>query len=173
CSLQNPGAVRAPAIHEGPAVITQVSQAAFLAGFRVCSTGTRRSPLQNCLPAPGPYRLGKRWGGSGPSLERVAAGRVLAGKQRGVCGEPGDMYYKFSGFSQKLVGAVASAAYVPQGLKPLASTESPTLIFGTPTKLASDSPAAVSYLGKNKVPDLQKLFQLQEETLNSVGGLVT
>lgn len=79
-----------------------------------------------------------------------------AGKQRG---EPGAMYYKFSGFSQKLVGAVASAAYVPQGLKPLASTESPTLIFGTPTKLASDSPAAVSYLGKNKVPDLQKLFQ--------------
>ncbi|XP_039388951.1 cytochrome c oxidase subunit 7A-related protein, mitochondrial isoform X1 [Mauremys reevesii] len=69
------------------------------------------------------------------------------------------MYYKFSGFSQKLVGAVASAAYVPQGLKPLASTESPTLIFGTPTKLASDLPAAVSYLGKNKVPDLQKLFQ--------------
>uniref|UniRef100_A0A452IZK0 Uncharacterized protein n=1 Tax=Gopherus agassizii TaxID=38772 RepID=A0A452IZK0_9SAUR len=72
------------------------------------------------------------------------------------------MYYKFSGFSQKLVGAVASAAYVPQGLKPLASTESPTLIFGTPTKLASDSPAAVSYLGKNKVPDLQKLFQLEQ-----------
>ncbi|XP_032625344.1 cytochrome c oxidase subunit 7A2-like, mitochondrial isoform X2 [Chelonoidis abingdonii] len=72
------------------------------------------------------------------------------------------MYYKFSGFSQKLVGAVASAAYVPQGLKPLASTESPALIFGTPTKLASDSPAAVSYLGKNKVPDLQKLFQLEQ-----------
>ncbi|XP_025045872.1 cytochrome c oxidase subunit 7A2-like, mitochondrial isoform X2 [Pelodiscus sinensis] len=45
------------------------------------------------------------------------------------------------------------------GLKPLVSTESPALIFGTPTKLASDSPAAVSYLGKNKVPDLQKLFQ--------------
>lgn len=76
-----------------------------------------------------------------------------------MCAEPGTMYYKFSGFSQKLVGAVASAAYVPQGLKPLVSTESPALIFGTPTKLASDSPAAVSYLGKNKVPDLQKLFQ--------------
>ncbi|CAM5135451.1 unnamed protein product [Natator depressus] len=69
------------------------------------------------------------------------------------------MYYKFSGFSQRLVGAVAAAAYAPQGLKPLASTESPALVFGTPTKLASDSPAAVSYLGKNKVPDLQKLFQ--------------
>ncbi|XP_074845704.1 cytochrome c oxidase subunit 7A2-like, mitochondrial [Carettochelys insculpta] len=69
------------------------------------------------------------------------------------------MYYKFNGFTQKLVGAAASAAYTPQGLKPLVSTESPALIFGTPTKLASDSPAAVSYLSKNKVPDLQKLFQ--------------
>lgn len=52
-----------------------------------------------------------------------------------------------------------------QGLKPLASTESPALIFGTPTKLASDSPAAVSYLGKNKVPDLQKLFQVRRKAL--------
>uniref|UniRef100_A0A8C8SA51 Cytochrome c oxidase subunit 7A2-like, mitochondrial n=1 Tax=Pelusios castaneus TaxID=367368 RepID=A0A8C8SA51_9SAUR len=69
------------------------------------------------------------------------------------------MYYKFSGFSQKLVGAVASTAYTPQGLKPPVSTESPALIFGTPTKLASDSPAAVSYFGKDKVPELQKLFQ--------------
>ncbi|XP_067421149.1 cytochrome c oxidase subunit 7A-related protein, mitochondrial [Emydura macquarii macquarii] len=69
------------------------------------------------------------------------------------------MYYKFSGFSQKLVGAVASAAYTPQGLKPLVSTESPALIFGTPTQLASDSPAVASYFGKNKVPELQKLFQ--------------
>ncbi|KAM6138150.1 cytochrome c oxidase subunit 7A2-like, mitochondrial isoform 2-T2 [Phoenicopterus ruber ruber] len=45
------------------------------------------------------------------------------------------------------------------GLKPIVSTESPALIFGTTTKLASDLPATDSFLGKNKVPDLQKLFQ--------------
>ncbi|XP_066479824.1 cytochrome c oxidase subunit 7A-related protein, mitochondrial [Tiliqua scincoides] len=69
------------------------------------------------------------------------------------------MYYKFSGFTQRLAGASASAAYNPQGLKPLVSMESPALIFGTPTKIASEAPAAVEYLGKNKVPELQKLFQ--------------
>lgn len=47
-----------------------------------------------------------------------------------------------------------------QGLKPLVSTESPALIFGTTTKLASDLPATDSFLGKNKVPDLQKIFQV-------------
>ncbi|NXX86074.1 COX7R oxidase, partial [Urocolius indicus] len=46
-----------------------------------------------------------------------------------------------------------------QGLKPIVSTESPALIFGTTSKLASDLPATDSFLGKNKVPDLQKLFQ--------------
>ncbi|XP_013805343.1 cytochrome c oxidase subunit 7A-related protein, mitochondrial isoform X3 [Apteryx mantelli] len=69
------------------------------------------------------------------------------------------MYYKFNSFTQRLVGAAASAAYNPQGLKPIVSTEYPALIFGTTTKLASDLPAAGSFLGKNKVPDLQKLFQ--------------
>ncbi|KYO43685.1 cytochrome c oxidase subunit 7A-related protein, mitochondrial [Alligator mississippiensis] len=69
------------------------------------------------------------------------------------------MYYKFSSFTQNLIGAAAAAAYNPQGLKPLVSTELPTPIFETPTKVASESPAAVSYLGKNKVPELQKLFQ--------------
>ncbi|XP_029890920.1 cytochrome c oxidase subunit 7A-related protein, mitochondrial isoform X1 [Aquila chrysaetos chrysaetos] len=69
------------------------------------------------------------------------------------------MYYKFNGVTQRLVGAAASAAYNPQGLKPIVSTESPALIFGTTTKLASDLPATDSFLGKNKVPDLQKLFQ--------------
>ncbi|XP_025928086.1 cytochrome c oxidase subunit 7A-related protein, mitochondrial isoform X3 [Apteryx rowi] len=48
---------------------------------------------------------------------------------------------------------------VSWGLKPIVSTEYPALIFGTTTKLASDLPAAGSFLGKNKVPDLQKLFQ--------------
>ncbi|NXL57298.1 COX7R oxidase, partial [Chordeiles acutipennis] len=46
-----------------------------------------------------------------------------------------------------------------QGLKPIVSTESPALIFGTTTKLASDLPATDSFLGINKVPDLQKAFQ--------------
>ncbi|NXY17756.1 COX7R oxidase, partial [Atrichornis clamosus] len=69
------------------------------------------------------------------------------------------MYYKFSGFAQRLVGATAAAAYTPQGLKPIVPTESPAPIFGRTSKLASDLPATDSFLGKNKVPDLQKIFQ--------------
>ncbi|NXM00241.1 COX7R oxidase, partial [Tyrannus savana] len=46
-----------------------------------------------------------------------------------------------------------------QGLKPIVSTESPAPISGTTSKLASDFPATDSYLAKNKVPDLQKIFQ--------------
>lgn len=46
-----------------------------------------------------------------------------------------------------------------QGLKPLVPTESPAPIFGT-SKPPSDLPAAESFLGKNKVPDLQKVFQV-------------
>lgn len=45
-----------------------------------------------------------------------------------------------------------------QGLKPLVPTESPALIFGT--SKPSDLPAAESFLGKNKVSDLQKVFQV-------------
>ncbi|XP_063774393.1 cytochrome c oxidase subunit 7A-related protein, mitochondrial isoform X1 [Pseudophryne corroboree] len=67
------------------------------------------------------------------------------------------MYYKFSGFSQKLVGAVPAEAYSPQGLRPFANPESPAPIFATPTKLPSET--ASEYFGKNKVPELQKLFQ--------------
>ncbi|XP_076990197.1 cytochrome c oxidase subunit 7A2-like, mitochondrial isoform X1 [Tamandua tetradactyla] len=67
------------------------------------------------------------------------------------------MYYKFSGFTQKLAGAWASEAYSPQGLKPVVATEAPPIIFATPTKLTSDS--AYDYAGKNKVPELQKFFQ--------------
>ncbi|XP_048352621.1 cytochrome c oxidase subunit 7A-related protein, mitochondrial [Sphaerodactylus townsendi] len=69
------------------------------------------------------------------------------------------MYYKFSGFTQRLVGAGAASAYIPQGLKPVVPVESPALIFGSPTKLASDTPSAVEYFGKNRVPELQKFFQ--------------
>ncbi|XP_072491862.1 cytochrome c oxidase subunit 7A2-like, mitochondrial [Notamacropus eugenii] len=70
----------------------------------------------------------------------------------------GDMYYKFSGFTQKLTGSWASAAYSPQGLKPVASSEAPPIIFATPTKFASEA-APYDYAGKNKVPELQKFFQ--------------
>ncbi|NXD91647.1 COX7R oxidase, partial [Chaetorhynchus papuensis] len=42
-----------------------------------------------------------------------------------------------------------------QGLKPLVPTESPAPIFGT-SKPPSEAEA---FLGKNKVPDLQKVFQ--------------
>ncbi|NXU46703.1 COX7R oxidase, partial [Drymodes brunneopygia] len=69
------------------------------------------------------------------------------------------MYYKFSGFAQRLVGATAAAAYTPQGLKPLpVSTEYPDLIFGT-SKRTYGLPAVDSFLAKNNVPDLQKIFQ--------------
>ncbi|XP_061481351.1 cytochrome c oxidase subunit 7A-related protein, mitochondrial isoform X2 [Rhineura floridana] len=46
-----------------------------------------------------------------------------------------------------------------EGLKPVVSMESPTLMFATPTKIASEAPATVEYFGKNRVPDLQKFFQ--------------
>nr|XP_045011179.1 cytochrome c oxidase subunit 7A-related protein, mitochondrial-like [Jaculus jaculus] len=68
------------------------------------------------------------------------------------------MYYKFSGFTQKLAGAWASKAYSPQGLKPMVSTEAPPIIFATPTKLTS-SLTPYDYAGKNKVPELRKFFQ--------------
>uniref|UniRef100_A0A9L0II10 Cytochrome c oxidase subunit 7A2 like n=1 Tax=Equus asinus TaxID=9793 RepID=A0A9L0II10_EQUAS len=47
---------------------------------------------------------------------------------------------------------------VTEGLKPLVSTEAPPIIFATPTKLTSDS-TAYDYAGRNKVPELQRLFQ--------------
>ncbi|XP_074076620.1 cytochrome c oxidase subunit 7A2-like, mitochondrial [Macrotis lagotis] len=67
-------------------------------------------------------------------------------------------YYKFSSFTQKLARAWASSAYSPQGLKPVTSSESPPIIFSTPTKFASEI-APYDYAGKNKVPELQKFFQ--------------
>ncbi|NXQ21957.1 COX7R oxidase, partial [Peucedramus taeniatus] len=45
-----------------------------------------------------------------------------------------------------------------QGLKPLVPRESPDLIFGT-SKPAPGLSAADPFLGTNKVPDLQKIFQ--------------
>ncbi|XP_032095306.1 cytochrome c oxidase subunit 7A-related protein, mitochondrial isoform X2 [Sapajus apella] len=76
------------------------------------------------------------------------------------------MYYKFSGFTQKLAGAWASEAYSPQGLKPVVPTEAPPIIFATPTKVTSDS-TVYDYAGKNRVPELQKFFQVREDTLDN------
>ncbi|NXL75364.1 COX7R oxidase, partial [Leptocoma aspasia] len=47
-----------------------------------------------------------------------------------------------------------------QGLKPLVPTDSsPDLIFGTSKIPGPGLPATETYLGTNKVPDLQKIFQ--------------
>ncbi|XP_013911810.1 PREDICTED: cytochrome c oxidase subunit 7A-related protein, mitochondrial [Thamnophis sirtalis] len=72
------------------------------------------------------------------------------------------MYYKFGGFTQRLVGAGAPAAYSPQGFKPV-SVESPAVIFDTPIKVAPDSQNKVGGLVKNKVSQLQKLFQRPDD----------
>ncbi|KAG8443604.1 hypothetical protein GDO86_008956 [Hymenochirus boettgeri] len=69
------------------------------------------------------------------------------------------MYYKFSGLTQKLVGAVPSEAYNPQGLRPSMLSEAPVTVYAQPTKLPTESATASEYLGNNRVPDLQKLFQ--------------
>ncbi|KAI4874885.1 hypothetical protein NFI96_034453 [Prochilodus magdalenae] len=69
------------------------------------------------------------------------------------------MYYKLSGLTQRLTGTVPSTAYSPQGLRPSVPSEAPPMIFATPTKMASESGASLQYMGANKVPDLQKIFQ--------------
>ncbi|XP_032358576.1 cytochrome c oxidase subunit 7A2-like, mitochondrial [Etheostoma spectabile] len=72
------------------------------------------------------------------------------------------MYYKFSGFTQKLTGSAPTAAYSPQGLRPSVPAESPAMIFATPTKVVSEAGSMVEYMGANKVPDLQRLFQTSD-----------
>ncbi|CAG5904531.1 cytochrome c oxidase subunit 7A2-like, mitochondrial [Menidia menidia] len=72
------------------------------------------------------------------------------------------MYYKFSGFTQKLTGSAPAAALSPQGLKHGTPAESPTMIFATPTKVVSEAGSTVEYMGANRVPDLQKLFQTSD-----------
>ncbi|XP_018409094.1 PREDICTED: cytochrome c oxidase subunit 7A-related protein, mitochondrial [Nanorana parkeri] len=68
------------------------------------------------------------------------------------------MYYKFSGFTQKLVGAAPVEAYSPQGFRPVSNPEAPAPIFATPTK-SSGEPTTRKYLIRNRVPELQKHFQ--------------
>ncbi|KAF3853770.1 hypothetical protein F7725_014458 [Dissostichus mawsoni] len=72
------------------------------------------------------------------------------------------MYYKFSGFTQKLTGSAPTAAYSPQGLRPGVPAEAPPMIFASPTKLVSEARTVAEYIGPNRVPDLQKLFQISD-----------
>ncbi|KAJ8416099.1 hypothetical protein AAFF_G00381210 [Aldrovandia affinis] len=72
------------------------------------------------------------------------------------------MYYKFSGFTQRLTGSLPSTAYSPQGLKPSVPVEPPPMIFATPTKVVSEAGSVVDYMGVSKVHDLQKFFQVSD-----------
>ncbi|XP_069493478.1 cytochrome c oxidase subunit 7A-related protein, mitochondrial-like [Ambystoma mexicanum] len=71
------------------------------------------------------------------------------------------MYYKFDGITQKLAGATARSAYFPQGLNPSIPPDPAPLVFAGPIRPAPDhgSRPESSFLGRNKVPHLQKLFQ--------------
>ncbi|XP_061763487.1 cytochrome c oxidase subunit 7A-related protein, mitochondrial [Nerophis ophidion] len=70
------------------------------------------------------------------------------------------MSHKFSSsFTQKLVRSSAMTASTPKGLRPSVPTESPFMVFSTPTKVVSERGAMVEYLGANKVPGLQRIFQ--------------
>ncbi|XP_055741779.1 cytochrome c oxidase subunit 7A-related protein, mitochondrial-like [Salvelinus fontinalis] len=71
-------------------------------------------------------------------------------------------YYKFSGFSQRLTGSAPATAYSPQGLRSGLPAEPPTMTFATPTKIVSESGPMVEYLGVNKVPYFQRLFQTSD-----------
>ncbi|XP_060795016.1 cytochrome c oxidase subunit 7A-related protein, mitochondrial [Neoarius graeffei] len=72
------------------------------------------------------------------------------------------MYYKFSGLTQRLTGSVSSSAYSPQGLRSSAPSETSPLIFATPTKVISESGVSPEYMGANRVPDLQRIFQASD-----------
>ncbi|XP_073691283.1 cytochrome c oxidase subunit 7A2-like, mitochondrial isoform X2 [Garra rufa] len=70
------------------------------------------------------------------------------------------MYYKVSGVTGKLTGATPASAYNPQGLRPTVPSQAPPMIFAVPTKVVSESGSVAHYLGINKVPELQKIFQI-------------
>ncbi|GAA6108945.1 cytochrome c oxidase subunit 7A-related protein, mitochondrial [Tachysurus ichikawai] len=69
------------------------------------------------------------------------------------------MYYNFSIFTQRLTGSVSSTAYSPRGFRTNVPSKASTLIFATQTKMISESGASIEYMGSNRVPDLQKIFQ--------------
>uniref|UniRef100_A0A3B3SBP5 Cytochrome c oxidase subunit 7A2 like n=1 Tax=Paramormyrops kingsleyae TaxID=1676925 RepID=A0A3B3SBP5_9TELE len=45
------------------------------------------------------------------------------------------------------------------GFRPAVPSQSPTMVFATPTKVTSEVGRGAEYLGANRVPDLQKIFQ--------------
>lgn len=47
-----------------------------------------------------------------------------------------------------------------QGLRPGVPPVRPPVVFASPTKLACETGSQVEYLGANRVPDLQKAFQV-------------
>ncbi|KAF5900207.1 cytochrome c oxidase subunit 7A-related protein, mitochondrial-like, partial [Clarias magur] len=69
------------------------------------------------------------------------------------------MYYKISGVTGKLTGSTPASAYFPQGLKPTVPSQPSPMIFALPTKVVSEASPTAEYLGSNKVPELQKIFQ--------------
>ncbi|XP_016134105.1 cytochrome c oxidase subunit 7A-related protein, mitochondrial-like [Sinocyclocheilus grahami] len=69
------------------------------------------------------------------------------------------MYYKVSGVTGKLTGATAASAYSPQGLKGTVPSQAPPIIFAVPTKVVSETGSVAHYMGINKVPELQMIFQ--------------
>ncbi|XP_023864231.1 cytochrome c oxidase subunit 7A2-like, mitochondrial [Salvelinus sp. IW2-2015] len=82
------------------------------------------------------------------------------------------MYYKLNAVTQRLIKS-APSAYNPQGLRITVPTELPPMIFATPTKYVSEAGNMVEYLGHNKVPDLQKLFQKSDGVpVHLKGGLM-
>ncbi|KAG7259778.1 hypothetical protein CRUP_021663 [Coryphaenoides rupestris] len=74
------------------------------------------------------------------------------------------MSYKLNGFTQKLSGAGVASAYSPQGLRPGVPGEAPAMVFTTPTKMAAEAGSALEYMGANRVPGLQRLFQVADST---------
>lgn len=41
--------------------------------------------------------------------------------------------------------------------------EAPAMVFATPTKVVSEAGAAAEYMGGNRVPDFQRLFQVTKK----------
>ncbi|XP_017290139.1 cytochrome c oxidase subunit 7A-related protein, mitochondrial [Kryptolebias marmoratus] len=62
------------------------------------------------------------------------------------------MYYKLSGFTQRLTGCSPATAYNPQGMKQGLPAESPTMVL-------SEARAPADHMEGNRVPDLQRIFQ--------------
>ncbi len=50
--------------------------------------------------------------------------------------------------------------FLAQGLRPGVPAESLPMVFATPTKVVSEAGATVEYMGANRVPDFQRLFQV-------------